>query len=328
MRSTHQARHGFSLIDLVVVGVIVMIAIALLLPATRTARGAARRAQCSNNLKQMGLAFHNYHDTYKAFPSGGDSVQRFTFWYNLLPYLDQDPMFQQLDAGSEGSGQPNAANLAALSGWKPGLFYCPSSPLDAVDSRGVVLPTYAGISGSADSGRSNLYSSVAGKAGVVSSGGILVPNESVPIGDVKDGLSETILLGEQSNWVKDSAGNLVDGRSSAGSARAAGFMLGPMLPRIEKTPGDTSNVWAIGDNRTWNLTTIRWGINDSTYDGHVPSNGRQLDGGTNKAIQSAHENGAFVLLGDGAVRFVTEALDIQILQNLGCKSDGRPVTDF
>src|SRR5688572_2092699 len=92
-------RRGFTLIDLLVVIAIIAVLIALLLPAIQQAREAARRASCSNNLKQFGLAFHTYHDSNQTFPPGGQNQWRFDFWYSLLPNLEQEPTFLQLAVG-------------------------------------------------------------------------------------------------------------------------------------------------------------------------------------------------------------------------------------
>lgn len=93
MRSLTRRKRGFTLIELLVVIAIIAILIALLLPAVQQAREAARRTQCKNNLKQIGLAVHNYHDTYNVFPNsdvgGTGTLSRASAFVSILPYLDQ-----------------------------------------------------------------------------------------------------------------------------------------------------------------------------------------------------------------------------------------------
>ena len=115
MRSSH--RRGFTLVELLVVIAIIGILIALLLPAVQAAREAARRSQCSNNLKQIGLALHNYHDTYGVFCAActgttspwGDHYQStysyMTGWVSLLPYLEQGPLYDQFTSPQTYNGQ-------------------------------------------------------------------------------------------------------------------------------------------------------------------------------------------------------------------------------
>src|SRR4051794_21890252 len=91
-------RRGFTLIELLVVIAIIAVLIALLLPAVQAAREAARRAQCVNNLKQIGLALHNYHDTVGSFPPGGQSAPSYAgTWFNwltsILPQIEQMPLY-------------------------------------------------------------------------------------------------------------------------------------------------------------------------------------------------------------------------------------------
>ena len=95
-------RRGFTLIELLVVIAIIAILVALLLPAVQQAREAARRASCKNNLKQIGIALHNYHDVHRSFPFGGRSPTRNagTSWrFGLLPFLEQNAIFD-LDKAS------------------------------------------------------------------------------------------------------------------------------------------------------------------------------------------------------------------------------------
>src|SRR5690606_28625210 len=109
----HDRRSGFTLIELLVVIAIIAILIALLLPAVQQAREAARRTQCKNNLKQVGLALHNYHDVFGSFTykSGGTdrppssapcnlgNARRRSGWVGLLPYIDQGPLYNQIESG-------------------------------------------------------------------------------------------------------------------------------------------------------------------------------------------------------------------------------------
>lgn len=351
MSQSVRIRRGFTLIELLVVIAIIAILVALLLPAIQQAREAARRAQCSNNMKQLGLAFHTYHDSNKCFPPGGLASQASAWPYHILSNIEQDPLFQRLafypGGGVPGSattwtanngqlqsaiivppGAPAVTNLAAVNGFKPGLYFCPSSPMEPVDSRGVCLPCYVGISGAADATPPTAvagvatYSSVTGTYGCASSGGILVPNQVTRIGGITDGVSSTFLLGEQSNWVKEPAtGNQYDGRSSAGTAgNPQGFMCGPVLTTYPRSPQDVATpVWT-GANQTWNLTTIAFPINDFTYD-NTQANGKNIDGGPNKAIQSAHPAGAFFLVADGSVRFMNSGANMVIFKNCCCKSE-------
>jgi len=102
MLPIHRRRRAFTLVELLVVIAIIGILVALLLPAIQAAREAARRTQCSNNLKQMGVGFHNYHDAHRSFPpscvkqkdqDGGGSAQA-TLWSGLLlPFMEQGPLW-------------------------------------------------------------------------------------------------------------------------------------------------------------------------------------------------------------------------------------------
>ncbi len=139
-------RKAFTLIELLVVIAIIAILIALLLPAVQQAREAARRRTCKNNLKQLGLAFHNYHDVFGTFPIGAQSpIYQANWRVSILPYLDQAPLYNKLTqtpangrgyntyngwTGDGGYGTGADSNEVLNNAIVP-LYKCPSSPLSA-----------------------------------------------------------------------------------------------------------------------------------------------------------------------------------------------------
>ena len=134
MFSQHR-RRGFTLIELLVVIAIIAILIALLLPAVQQAREAARSSQCKNNLKQLGLAMHNYHDTYKMFPPDNtftkgkiatSSIPAWGWGTYLLPYLDQAPLFKRMGVNKRTLNQMlNNATLKKLTQTSLPVFFVP-----------------------------------------------------------------------------------------------------------------------------------------------------------------------------------------------------------
>jgi len=163
-----RSRRGFALVELLVVITIIGVLITLLLPAVQAAREAARRAQCLNNLKQMGLAMQNHHDTYGRFPPGGafdqppfgtTSSSNFLTWGSswmvyLLPYLEQDALYQRLSF-TGGSGWPPygvGGNIAVFAGASIPNYQCPSSLLAKLCKNipKVATANYVGISGASD----------------------------------------------------------------------------------------------------------------------------------------------------------------------------------
>ena len=329
-------RHGaFSIIEVLVVVAIISVLIALLLPAVQQTREAARRVQCSNNLKQLGLALHNYHDAKQVFPPGGLSVARFSFWYQLLPYVEELPMYEKITSPAPGAGAVMQTNIGRsnfrvgilLMGFHPPVMICPATPLlkgnrvpyNYPDSSTMyytdtVMPTYAGICGSDD------FMSEEGTYGIASSGGTLFPGSAVSIDAMKDGTSRTIIMGEQSDYGRDDSGQQFDIRSATGFA---GFMgvFNAGFPR-----GPNASLWQ-SDNRIFNCLTVRYPVNFKTFD-RTPAMGLLTNGGTNKPIQSAHAGGAFVLMGDSSVKFLHEGIPVQILKDLSNINDRRSVKDF
>ncbi len=321
-----RAGPGFTLIELLVVIAIIAVLIGLLLPAVQKVREAANRASCQNNLKQIGLAIHNYESTHRTFPAGGTASPRNSYGVSwmaiLLPYLEQDNLIRDFDfAGTyaaqtgvayyrDGFGNPHNARL--LSGKQFSLYFCPSSPLsrrglttvDPPGPAGVLSPTYAGVSGAIDDPStvnrdSNTYPHSA--TGRLSKGGVLISHRAIGLRDILDGSSQTAMVGEQSGWCKEPNGNLRDCRSDF----SHGFPMGPAPFHLNDRDWNITSVRYPLNARAWNLL----GIGDDYY-------------GNNRPFQSVHSGGVNFAFADGSVRFLAENLPLQTLFDLCNRSDG------
>lgn len=316
-------KRGFTLIELLVVIAIIAILIALLLPAVQQARESARRTQCKNNLKQYGIAIHTYHDTFKMFPPPGTAVntaapanQDIEFGWGwgarILPNIDQAPLFNQINVGvgniPNGTTMmtnvndyrtANAGTVAKLLTTKIPMYFCPSATGPDTNQYSKHLGTM-------------MYAFNALLAAP--------PNPLVPqaLGDVTDGTSNTILIGEKS---------LLTGNPVA---------IGAM--------------WAASRTCTQRITIIAAqckmnvpfdGTHNATTNCFV-ENTTPVNQITRANAISIHEGGAHFVMCDGSVRFISENIQANPLcgsttadlvndylwQNLFRPNDKRAIGDF
>lgn len=326
-------KKAFTLIELLVVIAIIGILIGLLLPAVQKVREAAARIKCQNNLKQVGLSLQNYHDAMKTFPSGGVGCPTGIYygdswWVPLLPFLEQDSVYQKYDKTGKASGTQyqstgwicierdpaaNGYNHNLLDGFVLPLAKCPSSPIPPhttyyASGLRIFLADYVGISGSSDHTSTFTHTGPPYDVGMVSSGGILIPKHSVQITAITDGTSNTMVVGEQSDYCYLADGTKADCRSSCHT----GFSMG-----IASLFSNTN------EKRIFNMTTVRYRI---SKDASLANVGGQC--GANSPLQSAHTGGVNILFADGSVRFLAEMVDIMTLKRLADRDDGNVITGY
>jgi len=292
---------GFTLVELLVVIAIIGILVALLLPAVQSAREAARRSECSNNLKQLGLALQNVHDRTKLFPPGGANDQMTNNWgpvpggvgnnaygvswlVYILPAIEQAAMYQNMSNninGQRGWGPNGNAdyNSSLLHNVWIKSFWCPSTPMTGVQNKWarfsptagnyrVMTTTYPGIAGAVPGLIPGYFETRAtGQLGGVSQGGItaasgvLFPNSTVGIESISDGTSNTMAVGEDGYWLFTFNGARVDWRSNNMYGWFIGARQCDVTPDPLSAPNGQGYGIATGDNRAFSCTTIRYNIN-------------------------------------------------------------------
>lgn len=331
-------RHrGFTLIELLVVIAIIAVLIALLLPAVQQAREAARRSQCKNNLKQMGLALHNYHDTYKSLPfgvvffrvnanetpgsnpSGAGNRGNWNWSSMILPFADQAPLFQTLQVGRLSPAQAN--NIAGNEGLLRtplSMFRCPSDPGANVcdEDRRVNFSAVSSTlnTATADVARANyaVNNGHRDMGGGVLNSGVFERDHIRRFRDVTDGLSNTIAIGERSS---DHLRGLPSVSGQYYQSAANLYATGP-----DQTPPN-------GVSAAMGLALVPLNSTNTAINSHLY-----------KGFSSMHTGGAHFLFCDGSVHFISENIQwrhhaddgtqmgaYQLLHNM---NDGMPPVQF
>ena len=327
---------------------IIGILIGLLLPAVQKVRAAAARTQCMNNLKQVGLALHNFHSANDRFPPGsandtapfGTSASAgwgSSWWVYILPYIEQDAIYRKWQfTGS--SGYSNANNQALATDAYIPTMKCPASPLDehkGAPSRNttgsrIFLADYTGISGfwngqpstlgSFSDSKTSYTGCCVGGTGWYSANGVFYGQSTTRITDIMDGTSSTMVVAEEADFLRYTDGTAPTDIRSGG---LYGWTMG-----CSSSPAVYPN---IPDYRPFNTQTIRYQVNQvfstSYGGGSFPNSNGAYPGGTdlqvNMPIRSAHPGGAAVLYADGSVHFLSNATDLNVLYALAARSDGQ-----
>ena len=317
MRDEKRQRSGFTLIELLVVIAIIALLTSLLLPAVQQSREAARKTQCRNNLKQIGLALLNYHETFNSFPMGYSAAQAYVDgasdtsngwgWSALiLPYLEQNSLYNQFDFGNP------VENAVGIRSSIP-VYLCPSDlipggPITISSAAGTPLATAAVSSYAALCGGDETATTDATGLGV------FFRNSSVKISDITDGASHTILVAERASCKSRGIW--------AGAIKDGVVVCGPNNPASRSATEGAAC-----------LVLMHAHLNNVTVDS---------DGGLDDG-SSMHSGGSFSLFADGSVHFLRDipsdtgvvsasnpngySSESRIFQAFGTRANGELVPD-
>lgn len=314
-------RSGFTLIELLVVIAIIAILVAILLPAVQQAREAARRSSCKNNLKQLGLAMHNYHDVALVFPYGYSDVsgmtrRRDSFFHRVLPFIEEQALsetYEEVDLawahhyGPEISAQP-VTN-----------FMCPSDPSSPA----------TGAGGSPDAFQGNYVVAAGGGINVSTANDRTIPAVENGIDILIDpNVVTSNTKGMFANNSRTSFRDLVDGASAT-------VMISESIIRGETTAwtwGGAGGYWGGAPHGSYGFSTAEppntsypdrvYACKSTTFF-NAPCENGNADGlsGRYNFARSYHTGGVQVAFGDGSVRFLSDSVDRETFRNLGRIND-------
>jgi prepilin-type N-terminal cleavage/methylation domain-containing protein len=325
------ARRAFTLIELLVVIAIIAILIALLLPAVQRVRAAAARTQCLNNLKQIGLALHNYHDAEKAFPPAAMYQGMTTSWSihaRILPYLEQEALYRQINFNAPFTSQP------AVTQTRVPVYVCPNELNDKPNG------SYYPASYAANFGTWFIYDSATGRSG----DGAFIVNSRTRFTDFSDGTSSTLGFTEVRpllRYFQDSGLPAGLDQPQPSGPNSVQFWKGSFVAgahgewvngRVQQTGFTTTfapNTLVRYDEPVYNGLNqiIAYSLHDIEYTSWQEGTGP----GTTYAVVTArsyHIDTIQVLFMDGSVRGIASTINLATWQALGTRAGGEIVGEF
>lgn len=334
-------RRGFTLIELLVVIAIIAVLIALLLPAVQQAREAARRSQCRNNLKQMGLAIHNYQDNNKVFPfgkgpsyAGAPVYARWSQHAMLLPYLDQVPLYKRIrftaPPDTPGMGgviafmpaftSPGGVNTAASTQTIP-MFLCPTDSTPTAPGQN----NYVGNQGGWLCDRSDAPGAATDVSPSEVQTGVFYYLSRVNSADVRDGLSQTAFFSERrrGNGIPDPKSDLfvIPAQTTLAATYSTCMSINPLLATPLTSKWGYS--WVMGENCCAQYNHVA-GPNTVSCAG-TGFTGTMTNMAMQVSASSHHPGGVHVMMGDGAVHFGNDKMDLNVWRAVGSRKSRESV---
>lgn len=335
--SHRRSRSGFTLIELLVVIAIIAVLIALLLPAVQQAREAARRSSCRNNLKQIGLAIANYESTVGCLPPSmciiptSTSNSSWSVHGRLMPYLEQQNFFEQIDLGKAWG------NFPIISGFRVPGYVCPTDPKGDrqrdTGTNGIFLyPTTYGF----NIGSWFVYDPVTGAGG----DGLFFPNSSIKIGGITDGVSNTLLASEVHAWTAYTRNSVPPStaipQTPADVAAAAATGVHDRIFAATKD-GSAHTEWANGHSHhsgftttmapNTNVTYVWSGVTfDVDYSARQEGSSTTLASYTSATSRSHHTGLVHAVMADGSVKSVSTNINLAVWRAAGTRSGGESET--
>lgn len=283
-------RGAFTLIELLVVIAIIAILIALLVPAVQKVREAAARTQCLNNLKQIGLGLHGYHDTYKKMPPGSLTAANLSWHVLLLPFIEQDALYRQFDQTQAYTG---ATNLPLVVQNQMMVYFCPAhdnpritgnTGAESVGGTLAFTTSYYGVMGpkgtNPQTGAAYAVTNAAATHGGGATQGVLFRGSEIKMTSITDGTSNTLAVGEMS--FSPNPGYRAWSRGCDGTPTCGGVK--NVINAINSTPYNGSNLF-----------------NDQSFG-------------------SPHVNGACFLLCDGSSRFISQSISMTVYLSIASRN--------